>query len=155
MSDLHVQRLRAIRAEWEAAKVSVAFMISHQHDQAVIQALAPPGAGNRVSIRDVERSRDGLEATYFIRLHAEFEGLLKEHLKTQHPHIRLPPNPKVDWLLSRVLKAEGIIVDPTLRKELDVIRAYRNDLAHHENPAVVLTFYVALSNLNRLVARLP
>ena len=61
---------------------------------------------------------------------------------------------QVDWLLSRVLKEGGITVDPILRGKLNNMREYRNDLAHFENPASVVPFFDALSNLNRLAARL-
>ena len=51
---------------------------------------------------------DGMEErmteTYFIRLTAEFEGILNEHLNAYYPVIAVPDNANFDWLMSRVFR---------------------------------------------------
>jgi len=105
-------------------------------------------------LKDIEDARDALEGTYLIRLYAEFQGLLKHQLAANHPATKIPPNSNADWLVSRVLRAEGIKADPALRARLDSVRDYRNDLAHQNNVPQMLTFQEALSTLNTLVAKL-
>lgn len=98
-----------------------------------------------------------MEATYFIRLYAEFEGILKDHLATNHPAVRVPDKPKVDWLINRVIRAESIAIEPPLRAKMNAVRDYRNALAHRKQKIVpgIVTFTDALSRLNTFLARLP
>ena len=101
-------------------------------------------------------SRPIVELTYFVRLYAEFEGILKDHLATNHPTIMISDKPKVDKLISLVMKAEGFTSDPILRRKMDNVRDYRNSIAHRtraSSPSV--TFVDALSSLNKFLARLP
>ncbi len=61
--------------------------------------------------KDFVLANQNLEATYFIRLYAEFEGILKDHLATNHSRIKVPEKPRVDWLISRVIQAESISLE--------------------------------------------
>lgn len=102
-----------------------------------------------------EASRNA-EQTYFIRLYAEFEGILKDHLATNHSHVRVPDKPKVDWLISRVLQLEGISLEQPLRLRLDLVRDYRNSIAHRTRRVIrIVSMNDALSVLNTFLARLP
>lgn len=93
--------------------------------------------------------------TYFIRLFAEFEGLLKEHLSTNHPTLSVPDKPKVDQLITLVVKADAILVDPALRREINKVRDYRNALAHTTTSSLYVELSDARSYLNTFVAKLP
>ena len=94
--------------------------------------------------------------TYFVRLYAEFEGILKDHLATNHPAVVVPDKPKVDKLISLRVKAEGFTLDPALRHKMETVRDYRNSVAHHVRAsAPSVTLVDALSSLNRFLARLP
>lgn len=96
-----------------------------------------------------------LDDTFFVRLTAEFEGILKRHLRTNHPTVKFPgsrSNIKVDWLIGRVRANEpDVVIDPDLRKNLDGIRDYRNDLAHREQTVAAITFASAIKTYRRLL----
>ena len=95
-------------------------------------------------------------ATYLIRLSAEFEGILKYHLISNHPGIALPKDSKVDWLISRVSKVECFKIDSALRENFEKLRTFRNDFAHSgQIPLSTFTFDSALSWLNTFLAKLP
>ena len=97
-----------------------------------------------------------MEVTYFVRLYAEFEGILKDHLATNHPAVVVPDKPKVDKLISLRVKAEGFTLDPALRHKMETVRDYRNSVAHRVRAsAPSVTLVDALSSLNRFLARLP
>ena len=97
-----------------------------------------------------------MEKTYFIRLFAEWEGILKTHLATNHPTVSVPDKPKVDGLISAILKAEGISIDPNLRIKLILARDYRNYLVHTSTKTVNdVAFSDARSWFNLFVAKLP
>jgi len=105
--------------------------------------------------KDFDDAARNLEITYFIRLFAEFEGILKDHLTTNHPLVTVSDNPKVDWLISRVMRVESLTIDPALRRQIDLVRSYRNSIAHRSNAAAVVTFNNALARLNRFLDKLP
>ena len=91
-----------------------------------------------------------------MRLYAEFEGLLKDHLATNHPTVVLPRKPKVDEVIAAVVKAENLSVDPTLRRKINDVRDYRNSIAHSAREIVLFVrFSEALRALNTFVAKLP
>lgn len=95
-----------------------------------------------VSPADITRAGQMVEATYILRLFAEFEGVLENHLRSNHPLLAVP-------------KAEGLNMDPLIR-DINLLRHYRNDLIHTgDAPKVVFTFRNALSRLNNFLARLP
>ena len=70
MSNQYIQRLRAVRGEFEAAKQGMAYINKKwdQHDIARDISGATP--------KDFKRVNNYLFATYLIRLSAEFEGIL-------------------------------------------------------------------------------
>lgn len=97
-----------------------------------------------------------IEATYFIRLYAEFEGILNDHLVTNHSGIRVPDKPKVDQLISLITKTESLTINPRLRTKLDAARDYRNSLADSRRKAVpIVTFADALACLGKFLDMLP
>ena len=76
------------------------------------------------TLGQVQKTLQNLETTYFIRLTAEFEGILKDHLRTNHPDVAFPSRQaewKLDWFLSRVLQRELIRLDVALRQKLDQV----------------------------------
>ena len=150
MSAIHVQRLRAVQAEFDAMDTAIRYVNRHWQTQNIHQEVGD------LKPKDFSGARQNLEATYFIRLYAEFEGLLKDHLATNHPRIITPDRPKVDWLISRIIQVEGISVERPLRLRLDAVRDYRNSIAHRSRRIVLpVSFGDAISALNSFVAKLP
>ena len=150
MSNRYIQRLRSVRGEYEAARQGLAFVNQNWHKYNIYQEIYD------VTPANFRRAAEYMFATYLIRLSAEFEGILKYHITSNHPDIAVPKDAKVDWLISRVSKAEGFKVNPTLRAQLDKTRKYRNDFVHSgQLPVSAFTFESALSWFNTFLAGLP
>lgn len=110
----------------------------------------------QITPRDLVQAGQNLEVTYLIRLFAEFEGILKDHLATNHRRITVPARLTVNWLINRVVQVESLTIDPALRRKMDAVRDYRNSIAHRKrSPSPAVTLVVALSILNTFVAKLP
>ena len=150
MSNVHIQRLRAIRGEYEAARQGIAFVSRNWQKYDVYQEL------DDVTPANFKRAGEHIFATYLIRLSAEFEGILKHHLNSNHPGIPVPKDAKVDWLISKVVRAEGFKLDVILRGNLESVRNFRNGFVHSGTvPPATFTFDAALSWFNTVLARLP
>ena len=150
MSSIYIRRLRGVQTEFEAAKQALAYVERHWQQQTIYQEVP------RLGPRDFAEASRNIERTYFIRLFAEFEGVLKDHLATNHPSVRISDKPVIDWLIRRTVQSEALTVHPALRAKLDAVRNYRNSIAHHGRsftPAITLV--AALSTLNTFLARLP
>ena len=150
MSDLYIQRLRSVQTELAAVRAALAYIERNWQKQDVYLDV------NVLTLGDFGRAARRAEATYFIRLYAEFEGILKDHLETNHPRVAVPDKPKVDWLISRVIRAEGIAIGQPLRLKMDTVRDYRNMITHrHGRSKAFVLFDDALSVLNTFLAKLP
>lgn len=155
MSDVYIQRLRSVQMEFNSAREAIRYV---QRNWQRYDIYADLGSLKPTHFEEAGRN---VEVTYFVRLYAEFEGILKDHLATNHPAVAVPDKPKVDKpkvdkLISLVTKAEGSTVDPALRRRMDAVRDYRNSIAHRVRAAAPSVPLVdALSSLNRFLARLP
>jgi hypothetical protein len=151
MSGVYRNRLRRIQSELSAAREAIAYVSRHWQQESVVNEIDPV-----ITQHDFLLAAANIEKTYFVRLYAEFEGILKYHLATNHSTIGMGDKPKVDWLISRVSRAEGIAADPNLRRKMDGVRDYRNAIAHHRLPAAqFVSFASALSTLNQFLNKLP
>lgn len=150
MSTYHVEQLRAVDTQRKSVTASLAFVVDNWERQNLRSEM--PG----LTPEDFRQAQTELDTTYFVRLYAEFEGLLKDHLLTNHPSIALPRKPKVDDVLAAVVKAEAFAIETPLRVRLNAVRDYRNSIAHASlGSAPSVRFVDALSALNAFVARLP
>ena len=74
---------------------------------------------------------------------------MENHLAVNHPSINVPKDRKVDWLISRVLRAETLTIDSALRGNIGKVRDYQNAFAHSGTaPIVAFTLRNVLSWLN-------
>jgi hypothetical protein len=108
--------------------------------------------------KQVQNVADSLEVTYFVRLTAEFEGVLKDHLRSNHPAIAIPVRRSdwtVDWFISRLVQREKLQITAELRHKLNEIRDYRNSIAHGNPGPAVIAFTDALARYNTFLAKLP
>lgn len=150
MSDIYIHRLRAVQAEFNSAREAIGYVLRNWQKYNIYAEMP------RLSPSHFDEAGANVEMTYFVRLYAEFEGVLKDHLTTNHPSVPIVDKPKMDWLINRVVRAEGITIDPILRRRLDDVRSYRNSIAHRTLAAApAVTFVDALSSLNRFLAKLP
>jgi hypothetical protein len=140
LSDQYIQRLRSIRGEFEAARQGIAFINRNWQKYNIYNEISD------VTPANFRQAEQYLLSTYLIRLFAEFEGTLKRHLNSNHPSIRVPNNPKVDWLISQVARAEEFKADTDLLNNMAKVRDYRNAFVHSgQPPAQTIDFSVALS----------
>lgn len=150
MSQVYLARLRQIRDEFNATVEALRY-VSRHWNAANIAAEIPPN----ISPRHFESALSHAEVTFFVRLHAEFEGILKDHLTVNHG-VSLPTNPKIDWLISQTTKQENITLDSVLRQKLNEVRELRNVIAHSGRQSLgALRFQDALSRINAFISRLP
>ncbi len=151
MSRFYLYRLRVLRDERDATRLALAYLARNWHRSETAEFAAAqnsPGAKQMILKTDAN-----LDTTFFVRLTAEFEGILKDHLRANH-RITNPPY-KVDALITRVLKLENLEIDPNLRTKLDEARDYRNSIAHRGQAVVAVTFDEAFNRYNRFAAKLP
>lgn len=157
MSRVYIARLEKIGKEFEATRFALSYFVLHWNNSAVVKFLAQ-------SVGPAPSSRDGfveaanrLEETFFVRLTAEFEGVLKDHLRSNHSHINVVDNPKVDWLINKVKKVEAFRISPALQRKLQEARDYRNIIAHQDAGRGVarVPFRETLARYSRFLAQLP
>ena len=109
MSNIYIQRLRGVQREFNSAREAIRYVQRNWQRYDIYADL--PG----LKPANFEEAGRNAEVTYFVRLYAEFEGILKDHLATNHPAVAVPDKPKVDKLIGLVAKAEGFILDSALR----------------------------------------
>ncbi len=150
MSEVYIQRLRAVQMEFNAAREAISYVQRNWQRHDIYADLA------RLRPAHFDEAGRHVEMTYFVRLYAEFEGILKDHLAINHPTVMIADKSKVDKLISLVMRAEGFTLDPILRRKMDNVRDYRNSIAHRAHAsAPSVTLVDALSSLNKFLARLP
>ncbi|GEM_PF-1471177 len=152
MSQAYLRRLQEVNDDLLIVLEISVFVCDSWHRQNISSAFP------RRSLAHIREAAGGLETAYFVRLTAEFEGILKDHLRTNHPQIVFPANRRdwtVDWFLRRVIQQDNVPVSPELRRHLDEIRNYRNAIAHGNAAVLPLTFREALRRYNTFMDRLP
>jgi len=152
MSQQYIRRLRKIQDDLKIALELSEFVRHSWHQQDI------SGAFPKRTLSRIKEAEEGLATAYFVRLTAEFESILKDHLRTNHPQIKFLPSRRnwtIDLLLNRVTQAENITIVPELRQRLDQIRNHRNEIAHGNMAAAPVSFGEALARYNIFLARLP
>lgn len=151
MSATYLRQVELVEAEFRTALSPARFILENWHRQDVIERFAGSAVTTRQSFLTVA---ENLEATYFVRLFARFEGLLESHLRTNHPSTDIPRDRKVDWLIATVDKRERIRLGPNWRRRYEQIRTTRNNIAHGRMQLTV-TFDEAKAVLAKFVDRMP
>ena len=150
MSDVYIQRLRSVQMEFNSAREAIRYVQINWQKHDIYADLA------RFTPANFDEAARHVKMTYFVRLYAEFEGILKDHLTANRPAVTISDKPKVDRLISLVLKVEAIRLDPFLRRKMEQVRDYRNSIAHHAfTSTAAIPFVDALSILNTFLAKLP
>jgi hypothetical protein len=152
VSDVYLYRFRRVQGEYDAVREAIALLYRNWNRRGFGDSL------NGVSETMLEEATRNLERTYFIRLYAEFEGILKDHLVSNHPAQAFAEEdrPRVDDVIARVRQAENLTINPRLRDKLDAARDYRNSIAHsRRTPVPQVSFADGQAALGRLVGMLP
>jgi hypothetical protein len=140
MSHRLIQQLREVRNEYDGARVALAYVAKEWPRIHADTALSGP------EYADVHRAKTNLEATYTLRLFAEFEAILR----AQYPHSRrrraVPANSAalIDGLGAQYVIPQGI--------RADVHREYRHNIAHADYDDHNIALVDAHSALNRFLA---
>lgn len=152
MSQTYIRRLKRIGDEFVAARGALAYAAQNWQKHALyshreLEMIGP---------QDIKNAADNLETTFIIRLFAEFEGILKEHLTQHHAGIHLPEDARAVWLIDRVANLQTPHIGLPLRDRVHEVRRYRNALVH-SSPVVIapLLFVEASSRLNLYLDKLP
>jgi hypothetical protein len=151
MSTAYLSRLNGIAEDYDACRNALSLVHTHFD----CQQFSTEVAG--LSRRKIKVALDGLEAIYIVPLFAEFEGILKDHLRTNHPSITFDEaKARVDWLLGRVLQREKLKLSVPHRRKFDAVRDYRNRVAQLSSaPAAPVPFSLATHCLEEIVGRFP
>ena len=168
MSRVHINRLRSIRDDFEAARASVKYI-----------SAAWPQLHGEIAVRGLElkQFRHALlrmEETYMVRLFSEYEGMLREYLSAARPGRPLRRTPAEVLINSVALRlhinddirdsADDIrdsaddIRDSAddIRDSAHDVRHYRNALVHSAGAgAATVNFQDAVSALSHFLVHLP
>jgi hypothetical protein len=131
-----IDRLKAVEREFHV----VSDAIDRLRVAVVDGHVALPGG---TSVRDLNAARRQLEATFLIRLWAEFETAVRSYYDslTDNPHIRA-----IDLVNTVAASRRGRAVAAAVRVEVHEVREYRNSLLHDRDE---LAPPVALSDARR------
>jgi hypothetical protein len=146
VSYLHVQALESVHSEFTSSAAVLAYATRVWHEL----SREPELHGARHI--DFRRAVDNLETTYIIRLFAEYEAILQDHLSARHPGIRMPRT--AEALINRVALRERL--PHPVREDAQAVREYRNALVHRRiTPVPSRSLREVRAVLNRFLARLP
>jgi hypothetical protein len=145
MSAPKIRRLKRIQDEYDAARAALPLLLA-----ALLRADPSPALAG-ITRGQVQRTIDGLENTYIVRLFSEFEGCLREYWTDE---LGRKTEPLISVLMDSIAARRS--VDDTTRLEAHQVREYRNLLVHASSPpAPQLTFQEALKRLCKFLSYLP
>lgn len=124
MSEVYIRRLRAVQSEFYSAREAIGYVRRNWQKHGIYAEMP------RLKPINFDDAGSNLEVTYFTRLYAEFEGILKDHLATNHPNVTVAAKPKVDRLISQVVKAASSSPDWPSR-ELSTAKFAKTNLGDH------------------------
>ena len=147
------------RFEWIDRLKSV--VREHRVAEAAVERLRiailndPTHAPGGTTHRDLVATSVNLEATYLVRLWAEFETSLLSYFRAlkSDPEARIRA---VDLVNAVAGVRRGRAIDTPVRDKVHEVREYRNSLVHERTdpaPAVILT--EARRRLNNFLGKLP
>lgn len=126
------------------------FAATYSHDAAFRDPTVLPYDA-AFEIRDLKAAADSLEATYIVRLFAEFEAGLRSYWSIVRP-TSPPVSALIDAVAARALSR--IIADPS--GDVHEVREYRNSLVHEGDDAVkAVSLEESHRRLKLYLSRLP
>lgn len=139
-----LERIRRVEREYQVAAVALGNLGR--------QLPADPSAlaADELRQRDFLACRDNLEATYLIRLFAEFEAGLRQVWQT----LVRPTSPPAQILLDSI--AARFYIPAVWLARVHKVRLYRNSLVHESDENIEkMSLVDARSQLCRYFSRLP
>ena len=119
MTDAGFERLRRVEREYLAARAALSYA---EREWASIRHR-DEWSGR--TLGQVAEALFRLEATYLIRLFAEFEAILRDYWPTV---MTAPVPPRVETLVNRLGSRSRVPAD--VRTEVSAVQHYRNTLVH-------------------------
>ena len=103
---------------------------------------------------DIQRSLENLTITYLVRLFAEFEAILRDHLISIG--LRLSSETTSFRLIDSAYRQYRTTISPILYQRVHNIRTIRNRMAHQNEPdmGISIAIEAVLADLSRFVAKL-
>jgi hypothetical protein len=137
------ERIRAIEREYGSVRVAVDRLSEvADHDPDIL--------GTELRPRDLTAADENLEATYLIRMFAEFETAIRSFWKSIRPKART----QTEALVDRVGDRCSIPIEVV--RDAQVVRVYRNKLVHdRDQECEPMTIKVARHRLAIYLASLP
>lgn len=140
--DDKIEAMRTVQREFEVGDAAMACL------QQRLQNEPDYLTRQRLRQQDMNRCRDRLEATYIIRLFAEFEAALRQYWATIKK-----TKPQMHDLIDGLAARRRVIAD--WRDDVHKLRKYRNDLVHHADGLQPVTFSKAVQFAARFLSQLP
>ena len=142
--DKCIEAIRAVAREFDVALAS-----SDALNEA-LDARSDFLTHRRLNHQDLGQFRNNLEATYIIRIFAEFEAVLREFW---HARVR-KSNPLMSQLIKSIASRQKARTD--WYKNADELREYRNDLVHEKTGKCrQFGFAEASQTISRFLSELP
>ncbi len=151
MSDKYVNRLKSVASEYEAVRAALAYVNVNWQKQNIYSQVD----GKLTPIHFINAS-GSIESVFVIRLFSTFEGILKEHLSSNHPALRIPEDARAVRLIDQVALRQNPRIRAELREKVHEVRKYRNSLVHTgiaSSPRII--FNDALATLAKYSYILP
>jgi hypothetical protein len=136
-------RIKAVERDYSAARFAIdRLWESARSDPTVLRGV--------LDVRHLAQAGSGLEATYFIRLFAVFEGGLRDFWQVLKPG----RTPRTEHLLDGLASARGIPND--LLVNTHAVRRCRNSLVHEQGEEIEpIPLATARGHLCKFFSRLP
>lgn len=139
-----LQRIKSVEQEYFAAEIAAALLAERLHSD-------PSSLPSTLRARDGEAVRRNLEATFLIRIFAEFEAGLRDYWRDG---LHRKKRPGTEVLIDRVADARHI--PSTTLAPAHEVHLYRNSLVHEGNgKADPVSLEIARSRLCKFFSFLP
>jgi hypothetical protein len=142
--DEWLTRIKAVERQHAAIRFATERVLEAvRQDPTILQRALEP--------RDIREASDHLEATYLVRLFAEFESGLRHFWQVARPNRR---RTRTEHLLNGIAAARGIPTE--FLDNAHTVRKYRNNLVHEREEAVdPVPIALARRHLCLFFSRLP
>jgi hypothetical protein len=135
--------LVSVSEEFDAARAALALAVRRSREAANDREL------DAMNPAHLARAADNLEATYIVRLFAEFAAVLRDYWAVRRPGRRTP----AQTLVQRIGELQNIPVDWIT--DAHRVRDTRNDIVHHRTTTVAHSYQECRSWLGRFLSMLP
>lgn len=136
--------IKSVESEYRAAKLAV----SDLRDEARRGSKDLTSAG--LILADVQNCQANLQATYVVRLFAEFESALRIYWRVAR---KRKTYPQISRLIASIAALRGI--PTTIIDYAHEVREFRNGLVHEKIQSASLTFGACRSYLAKFLSFLP